>query len=211
MHPAAAGLDVGEKAQQRRHIVAFREALLVHQTFAVEHRVGVKKTVGGDEIDLGHIRPAGEQGLQHARGGRLADRDRAAHPDDVGHLDVLGAEEAPLGAEQILRRRNVERKQARQRQINLLDLRNVEPVMHRMQPRDFGRFERHRRVLAQRRPFGARKYAIGRDVRFGTLLHRRQPLLRAAFSSRPEARERAPSSDSTSASVMPRACSTTRR
>ncbi len=212
-HRPPAGLDVGEKAQQRRQIVALRKALFLHQAFAVKHGVWIKKAVGGDEIDLGHVRPARQQGLQHARRGRFADRNRAADPDDVRHLGIFGAEKALLRAKQPLRRRDVERQQPRQRQIDFLDLRHVEPVVHRAQPRDLGRLQRHRRILAQRRPFGAREHAIGRHVllRFAAPSGCPQPPLRAAFSSRPDWRVRAPSSASTSSSVMPRACSTTRR
>jgi hypothetical protein len=107
-HRAASRLDVGEEAQQRRQVVAFRKALFLHQPFTVEHGIGIKKAVGGDEIDLGHVRPARQQRLQHARRGRLADRHRAADADDVGHLGVFGAQKTLLGAKQILRRSDVE-------------------------------------------------------------------------------------------------------
>ncbi len=108
-HRAAPGFDVGEEAQQRRQIVAFRKTFLLHQAFTREHGVRIEETVGGDEIDLGHVRPARQQRLQHARGGRFADRDRAADADNVRHLGVFGAEKTLLGAKQVLRRRHVER------------------------------------------------------------------------------------------------------
>ena len=165
------GLHVGEEAQQRRQVVAFRKALLLHQAFALEDRVRIKKAVGGDEVDLGHVRPARQQRLQHARGGRLADRHRAGDADDEGHLDVFGAEEALLRAEQPLRRRHIERQQPRQRQIDLLDFLDVEPVVQRAQARDLFRGQRHRRVVAQRRPFRARERAVGRKRFFGALFH----------------------------------------
>jgi len=101
------GLDVGEKPQQRRQIVAFREPLALHQVFALEHRVGKEKAVGGDEIDLGHIGPARQQRLQHARRRRLAHRDRAGDADHIGHLGIRGRDEALLGPEQALGRRDI--------------------------------------------------------------------------------------------------------
>src|SRR6185295_1600616 len=52
-HRPAPGLHVGEEAQQRRQVVAFGKALLLHQAFALWHGVGIEKAVGGDEIDLG--------------------------------------------------------------------------------------------------------------------------------------------------------------
>ena len=97
-------LDVGKEAQQRRQIITLREALLLHQAFAFENGVRIKKPIGRDQIDLGHIRPACQQGLQNARRGRLANRDRACNADDVRHLGILGSEEALLCPEKPLRR-----------------------------------------------------------------------------------------------------------
>ena len=182
-HRPPPGLHLGEEAQQRRQVVALGEALALHQAFALEHRVGIEEAVGGDEIDARGVGPARQQRLQHARGGRLADRDRTRDPDDVGHLRVLGAEEVLLHPEQPLGRHHVEREQARQRQIDLLDLLHVEPVVERTHLADLGRRQGHRRVGAQRRPFGPRKGAVGRQDLVGALLHRR-----FALSHRPCAR-----------------------
>ena len=71
-------LDIGHEAQDRRQVIAFRKALAAHQAFALEHRVGHQKTVGGDKIDLGMIGPARQQPLQNARRRALADGDAAA-------------------------------------------------------------------------------------------------------------------------------------
>ncbi len=184
-HRVQAGFDVGEKAQQRRQIVALRKALLLHQAFAIEHGIGVQKTVGGDETDLGHVRPAAKQGFKDARRGRFAHRNRAADADDIRHLGVFGAEKALLRAEQPLRRHHIKREQARQRQIDFLDLRHIETLVHRAQPRDLGRLERHRRVLTQPRPFAAREHAVGRDVLLSALLHDVQLLALSRFYARP--------------------------
>jgi hypothetical protein len=170
---ALPGLDVGEEMQEPGEIVALRKALLLHQAFALQDRVGIEKTVGGDEVDLGHIRPARQQRLQHARGGRLADRNRPADADDVGHLGVLGAEEFLLHDEEPLRGRHIHGQKARQRQVDLLDLREIEAVVERAQLCDLARLQRHRGVGAQGRPVGAREYAIGRQFGLGTLVHGR--------------------------------------
>ncbi len=159
------------KLNRAVEVVTLRKALALHQPVPFEHRVRKQEAVGGDEIDLRDIGPAGEQGLQHARGGRLADRHRAADADDVGHLGVLGAEEALLRDEQPLGCRHVHRQQPRQRQVDVLHLGDVEPVVERAQLGDLARLERHRRVGAQRRPLGACKRPIGRELRFGTLVH----------------------------------------
>ena len=170
-HRPAPGLHVGEEAQQRRQVVALRKALLLHQAFALEHGVRQQEAVGGDEIDLRHVRPARQQRLQHARGGRLADRDRAGDADDVGHLGLGGAEEVLLHDEQPLRRRHVEREQARDRQVDLLDLLHVEAVVQRAHARHLVRRQRHRRVFAQRRPLAARERQVGRKAVVGALFH----------------------------------------
>ena len=112
-HGVSAGLDVGQEAQQPRQIVALRKTLFLHQAFAREHRIGIEEAVGGEEIDLGDVRPAGQQRLQNTRGGRLADGDGAGDADDVRHLRVFGAEEALLSAKQPLGGSDIERKEAR--------------------------------------------------------------------------------------------------
>ena len=113
---------------------------------------------------------------------------------------------------QPLRRRHIDRQQPRQRQIDILDLFHVEPVVQRAQPVDLVRGQRHRHVLAQRRPFGPRVGAVGRQAVVGALFHAEvHSCGREAFSSRPDFLVRVSSSASTSASVTPRACSITSR
>ncbi len=46
----------------------------------------IQESVGGDQVDARMVFPAGEQCLQHAGGGGLADRDRSGDTDDEGHL-----------------------------------------------------------------------------------------------------------------------------
>ena len=171
-HRPPPGFDVGEKAQQRLQIVTFRKSFFLHQPFALEHRVGQKEAIGGDEIDLGDIGPAGKQSLQHSGGGRFADGDRTADADDVWHFGVFGGEKSLLRAKQHLCRGHIEREQPRQGQIDFLDFRHVESVMHRTQPRHFDGLERHRRIFPMHRPFRAREHAIRRHVLLSALLHR---------------------------------------
>ncbi len=164
------------------------------------------------EVDLRHVRPAREQCLQHAGRGRFADRDRARDADDIGHLAVADAEKLALRPVEPIGRIDIDRQQARQRQIDLLDLFEIEPVVHRAQPRDLAGFERHRHVVAQRRPFRPRVGAVGRQAVVGALFHR-QVHSRAleAFSSRPDFLVRDSRSCSTSAKVTSREWSRTRR
>ena len=168
---APPGFDIGEKPQQRRQVVALRKSFSLHQAFAREDRVGIEEAVGGDEIDLGHVRPARQQRLQHARGGRFAHRHRARDADDVRHLGILGAEKVLLRAEQALRGRDIEREQARQRQIDLLDLLHVEAIVERAHAAHLVGGERHRRVFAPLRPFRAGEDAIGRQALVRALFH----------------------------------------
>jgi hypothetical protein len=76
-----------------------------------------------------------------------------------------------LRAEQPLGGGDVERKQSRQRQINFLDLGHIQTVTQRAQPRHLVVGQGHRGVGAQRRPFGAPKDPIRREVIVSTLFH----------------------------------------
>src|SRR5215467_4615212 len=93
------GLYIRKKTQQRRQIITFRKSFLFHQAFAFKNCVRIEKSIGGDEVDLRHIRPARQQSLQDARRGRLANRYRTGDADDIRHLGILGAEETLLRAE----------------------------------------------------------------------------------------------------------------
>ena len=160
-HRPPSGLDVAQERQQRRQVVAFRKALLLHQALPFQHGVGKQKTVGRHQIDLGPRRPARQQRLQHARGGRFADRHRTGDADDVGHLAVADAEKLALRLIEPLRGIDIDRQQPRQRQIDVLDFLQVEAVMHRAQPLELARLQRHRRIVAQMRPLLAREYPVG--------------------------------------------------
>ena len=140
---------------QRRAVVALGKALAVHDALPDQLGVGVQEAVGGDELHLGRVRPARQQRLQHARRRRLADRDRAGDADDVGHLAVGRAEEALRRLEQPLRRRDVEREQARQRQIDGDDLVERDRIVGRLQLAQIVDRQRELGVGAQLRPFVA--------------------------------------------------------
>ncbi len=117
-----ARLDRRQEAEQRLSVVAFGKALAVHDPLPDQLRVRMQEAVGRDELNLGRVRPARQQGLKHPRRRRLSGRHRPGDPNDVWHLAVDGAEEPLRRLEQPLRRGDVERKQARQRQIDRHDL-----------------------------------------------------------------------------------------
>ena len=87
-----AGLDLGDEPQQRPPVVGLGETLALHQAAALELRVRVEEPVGGDQLDPGGARPAGQQLPQDPGGGGLADRHRPGHADDErGALGLLAA------------------------------------------------------------------------------------------------------------------------
>ena len=53
-----------QKRKERSSVVALGKPLAVHQPARFEHVVRMEKTVGGDQVDLGVIRPTGEQRLE---------------------------------------------------------------------------------------------------------------------------------------------------
>ena len=159
---AAASLHVGEKAQQRAVVVTFREALLVHKARFLERLVGQEEAVRRDELDFRRVRPARQERLQHARRRRLADGDRAGDADDVGDLAVFGAQKTLRRLEEPLRRRDIEREQARKREIDLDHFFERDRIVQRLEARQILISQGERRVGAQLRPFGAREMAVGR-------------------------------------------------
>ena len=52
-----AALDVAQERQQPARVVALGEALARHQPALLEHGVGMEEAVGGDEVDVGMVRP----------------------------------------------------------------------------------------------------------------------------------------------------------
>ncbi|MFK4716887.1 hypothetical protein ABIF56_007589 [Bradyrhizobium elkanii] len=81
--------------------------------------------------------------------------------DDVGHLAVADVEELALRVIQPLGRIDIDREQPRQRQVDVLDLLQIEAVVHRTQAVELARLERHRRIVTQMRPLLAREDAVG--------------------------------------------------
>ena len=169
---ALARLDLGEEADERHAVVALGEALALHQPVALELGVGMEKAVGRQQLHLGRVGPARQHRLQHARRRRFADRHRAGDADDVGHLAVVGAEEALRRLEQPLRRRDIERQQARQRQIDRFDLLERDRIVGRLQLAQIVDGQRQLGVGAQLRPFVAAEMAIGRGERVERIVAR---------------------------------------
>ena len=88
--------------------------------------------------------------------------------------------------------------------------------MHRTQPLELARLQRHRRVVAQPRPLLAGEDAVGIILLFGGPDIHELPLsaqsrLRDAFSSSPDIDVRCASAASTSSSLTPRAFNSTSR
>jgi hypothetical protein len=80
----------------------------------------------------------GEQLAQDARRRRLADGDRPGDADDERRAVRRLAEERRGGGVQLVDARDVEVEQPRQRQVDLLDLVQVDPVAEAAQPVDVG-------------------------------------------------------------------------
>ena len=122
------------EAQQPLRVVALRESLLLHQAEPLELGIGPQEAVGRDEVDLRGVGPAGEEGLEDTGCGRLAHRDRPGDADDVGDLvPLLCVQEALGGPEQVLRRLDIEREQARQRQVDRDHLVERDRIVQRLE------------------------------------------------------------------------------
>src|SRR5581483_10478000 len=127
----------------------------------LQDRVRKQEAIRCYQIDLWPRRPAREQSLQHARGGGLADRNRAGHADDVRHLAIADAEELALRLKKPGGRINVDRQQSRQREINVFDFFEVEAIVERAQALELAGLQSHWRVVAQLRPLLPREYPVG--------------------------------------------------
>ncbi len=163
LHLVLARLDVDREAQQRAAVVGLREPLALQQAAALELGVRVEEAVGGHQRDVGVLRPVREHLLQHARGGRLADRDRAGQADDERRarwLDLV--EELLLLAVEQARGLDVQAQQLRQRQVDLLHLVEVELVAETAQPPDLVRGERVLHLVGERGPRRAVQLEVGR-------------------------------------------------
>jgi hypothetical protein len=119
---ARARRELAQEPDQAAQIVALGKALALHQPALGEHRVGVEKPVGGDQVDAGMAGPARQQGAQDPGEGALADRDAARHPDHVRDRDGRLAQEEVGGDVQALARLDVQVEQPGERQVDVADL-----------------------------------------------------------------------------------------
>ena len=163
LHRRGAGLHVGDEGQQRPLVVGLGEALAVQDPAGLEHAVGQQEAIGGDQLDPRMVRPAAEQGLEHAGGGGLAHRHRTGDPDDERHLLGRATEEHVGDAVQVLGRRHVQVEQAGQRQVDLGDLVEVEGVVDPAQVLDVLGRQGQRRRSTQPRPLLAVEADPGGD------------------------------------------------
>ena len=96
---------------------------------ALELGVGVEEAVGRHERDVGVLGPVRQHLLEDAGRRRLADRDRSGEADhERGARRLLAVQELLLLAVQPARGLDVLREQAGQREVDLLDLAQVELV-----------------------------------------------------------------------------------
>jgi hypothetical protein len=125
----------------------------VHQPASLELGVGEQEPVGRHQRDLGVHRPVRQHLLQHAGGGGLAHRDGAGEPDHERRPGRLGLpQELLLGAVERARGLDVQAEQARQRQVDLLHLVEVELVTEAADPLDLELGERLVGVRAELGP-----------------------------------------------------------
>ncbi len=127
-------LDLGEEPQQCSPVVGLWKTLAVHEPSAPQLSVGQQEPVGGDELHVGGRRPPAEQLAQDAGGRRLADGDRSGDADDERGLLPPFHEEVARHTVQLLNGLAVEGQQAREWEVDLLDLPQVQRVVQAAQP-----------------------------------------------------------------------------
>ena len=101
------------------------------------------------------VGPAGQQRPQDACGGALADGDAAADPDDERHLCHRIAQEGIRRFPQRLRRRRRTVQQAREGQVDFLDLLQRDLLVDAAQRLQLGFRQRERRRRDADRPIPA--------------------------------------------------------
>jgi hypothetical protein len=152
-----------KEPHQAGAVVTLGEPLAVHDAARHEHGIREEEPVGGHEVHGRMPGPAREQRAQDAGRRALPHRDAAGQADDEGHLGRAVAEEGLGGAVQLLRGAHVEAEQARQRQVDLLDLGDRERVVQAAQLGHVRFREGQRGAVAQLRP----RRAIEREVAGG--------------------------------------------
>ena len=151
-HLGLAALHLPQEPQQAAGVVALRESLAVHDAALLEHGVGVEEAVGRDEIDLGVVGPAGQQRLQDAGEGALADGDAPGHAEHVGHLRSQRPEEGGGHLVQVLRRAHVEVQQPGEGEVDLGHLVEADAIVDAAQVLQVALAQGERRRRPQRLP-----------------------------------------------------------
>ena len=170
-HGRAPALQVAQEGEQTPGVVALGEPLALHQPALEQHRVRVQEAVRRDEVDPGMIGPAGEERLEDAGEGALADGHAAGDTDHVRDPRGDRAEERRRHPGQVLRRADVEVEQTGQREVDRGHLVEVDALVDPAQLLQVGFAQRHRR----RRPQGRPVVAPDRDEPGGRLVHRCGP------------------------------------
>ena len=160
-----AGLHVDDEPQQRPPVVRLREALALQQAAPLQLGVRQQEPVGGDQLDARRAGPAGQELAQDPGGRRLADGHGAGDPDDERRPVAGLAEERRRGGVQARDARDVEPDEPRQRQVDLLDLVEVDGVEQAGQPVQVGLRQGERGVGPQPAPRGAVELGVrARDL-----------------------------------------------
>ena len=123
------GLQVGHELEQAADIVAFRKTLPAHQTFLFKNSVRKQEAVGCNQVDLRMVRPPRQKCLNDSRSRALADGHAARDTDNVWDRRRKFAEKGIRRLTQVLRRRDIEVQEPRQRQVDLCDLVERNPLV----------------------------------------------------------------------------------
>ena len=156
-----ARLHLGHELHEAAEVVALGEPLAAHDVALFEHRVREEEAVGRDEVDLRVVRPPGEERLEDAGGGALADRDAAGDADYIGDPRGQAAEERVGDRREVLARRHVEVQQPGKRQVDVGDLVERQALVDAPQRVEVLLVERERRRRPQRGPRRAIERQIG--------------------------------------------------
>ena len=157
-----AGLDVDDEPEQRPAVVGLGEALALEQPAPLQLGVRVEEAVGGDQGDVRVLGPVRQQVLEHARGGGLADRDRAGEADDERRAwGRRLVEELLLVPVQAAGRLDVQAQEPADREEDLADLLEVQRVAEAPERGELVLGERVLHLAGERGPGGAVELGVG--------------------------------------------------
>ena len=115
------GLGPGDELEQSPAVIGLRETLPIENPPLLQNSIGIQEAVGGHQIHLGMLGPAGEERLQDTGDRGLAHRHRAGDADDERNLPWWGAEKRVRDRGEKLAALHMEVEEPRQRQEGVLD------------------------------------------------------------------------------------------